>query len=635
MRDRSLFWFVVTIGDLVSVDLSVDNVGPRFTQIFGDDRLIELETTTATSEELSTLIVDDIVSLNQGRHLIEHQQLELVAADIDKLIAGNVVKIFTLVLVDQYAADHISLQKHYTVGDRSLRSIHPVPRMSSHDLPGNYRLELRVLMTASFANLDSKHQKGIIASFRLEWFDFERDMVDAGRTAPLARGPDLPEVLRKGGSTVEEIGESGRSLANYFSGGKSFFIASYQDSRELIAQFVLVAKQLDKKSVLWTFTDGLQVLGDDQRGARYYYDDDVLTRTKIAPLDLFSYIKSEGKRDTIYLLEDFHYYLTKESMHSSEFVELISMIKSMNSRLQEDGSFIVVLSPTTNLPPEIAPIFEVIRHHLGKSELLYLEKYGTDLTKLVKEGKLKPVVGRNEEIIQCLKVLSKMETNNPLLVGAAGVGKTAVVEGLAQMLAAGNGPKRFINKRVISLNLNSLVSETKYRGEFEQRLEEILDEVRSNADRLIIFIDEIHTLLNLGATEGAAGAGNILKPVLARGEFPCIGATTPEEFDQFIATDQALCRRFQLVTVDEPSAKQTLDILRGIKGVFEEHHQVVISDKSLIICVELAERNLLEQSFPGKAIKMLDSACAAAAFESLDEVKPNFIKHEFERMRGY
>ncbi|MBT7668491.1 MAG: ATP-dependent Clp protease ATP-binding subunit, partial [Bdellovibrionales bacterium] len=276
-----------------------------------------------------------------------------------------------------------------------------------------------------------------------------------------------------------------------------------------------------------------------------------------------------------------------------------------------------------------------IRHHLGKSELLYLEKYGTDLTKLVKEGKLKPVVGRNEEIIQCLKVLSKMETNNPLLVGAAGVGKTAVVEGLAQMLAAGNGPKRFINKRVISLNLNSLVSETKYRGEFEQRLEEILDEVRSNADRLIIFIDEIHTLLNLGATEGAAGAGNILKPVLARGEFPCIGATTPEEFDQFIATDQALCRRFQLVTVDEPSAKQTLDILRGIKGVFEEHHQVVISDKSLIICVELAERNLLEQSFPGKAIKMLDSACAAAAFESLDEVKPNFIKHEFERMRGY
>jgi hypothetical protein len=624
------------------VDLSVEYSDSGDTGDLRETRLIELETTTATREELSTLIVDDISSLNRQHSLVDGELLSVIAADIDKLVAGNVVKILTLAMVDQLSEDRVSLQKHYALCDKSLESIHRVPFMGSHDLPGSYRLELRVLMTTSFTNLDLKHQRGIISSFKLQWFDFERDMfVNASDDHCVPRESwELPDNLEGSEASDQQLlssetDGSGVELARCFNGGKSFFIASYQDSRELIEEFVTVSQQLGKSAVLWTFTDGLQVLGDRQRGARYYYDDDVLTRTKIAPLDLFSYIKGEGKSNTIYLLEDFHYYLSKESMRSGEFVELISMIKSMNSRLREDGSSIVVLAPTTNLPPEIAPIFEVIRHHLGKSELVYLEKYGTDLTKQVESGKLKPVVGRDDEIIQCLKVLSKMETNNPLLVGGAGVGKTAVVEGLAQMLAAGRGPKRFAGKRVISLNLNSLVSETKYRGEFEQRLEEILDEVRSNSDRLIIFIDEIHTLLNLGATEGAAGAGNILKPVLARGEFPCIGATTPDEFHQFIATDQALCRRFQLVKVEEPSASQTLEILRGIKGVFEEHHQVKISDKSLKICVELTERHLLEQSFPGKAIKMLDSACAAAAFESLDEVKPNFIKHEFERMEGY
>jgi len=245
---------------------------------------------------------------------------------------------------------------------------------------------------------------------------------------------------------------------------------------------------------------------------------------------------------------------------------------------------------------------------------------------------VKPIVGRDGEIYSCLKVLSQMEANNPILVGKAGVGKTAVVEGLAQLIVRKEVPALFRDKRIIALNLNALISGTKYRGEFETRIEGLVEEVKSNVGRIIVFIDEIHTLLGMGSTEGSTGAENILKPSLARGEFPCIGATTSEEYEQYIAPDRALARRFQTVTIAEPDMAQSLDILKGIKSVYEKHYGLRVTDQALTACVEMAARFLPAQCFPGKAIRMLDGVCASVSLAGRGSVDEESVAEEFNRL---
>jgi ATP-dependent Clp protease ATP-binding subunit ClpA len=225
-----------------------------------------------------------------------------------------------------------------------------------------------------------------------------------------------------------------------------------------------------------------------------------------------------------------------------------------------------------------------------------------------------------------------MEANNPILVGKAGVGKTAVVEGLAHLIVKKEVPAMFRERRIIALNLNAMVSGTKYRGEFETRIEGLVEEVKSNVGRIIVFIDEIHTLLGMGSTEGSTGAENILKPSLARGEFPCIGATTPEEYRQYIEPDRALARRFQTVPIPEPDIPQSLEILKGIKSVYEKHYGLRITDQALAACVEMAARFLPMQCFPGKAIRMLDGVCASASLAGRDSVNGESVAEEFKRL---
>ncbi|MBF0207933.1 MAG: ATP-dependent Clp protease ATP-binding subunit, partial [Oligoflexia bacterium] len=344
------------------------------------------------------------------------------------------------------------------------------------------------------------------------------------------------------------------------------------------------------------------------------------------------FIKNGTRANSAYILEDFHYYLSRETLASAEFAELISLIKSMPSALKASNSFLIILAPTLDLPPEIASIFELVKSSVAKKKLYYLEKFGSDLSKMVLENKIRPVVGREAEITECLKVLSRMEINNPLLVGKSGVGKTAIVEGIAAMIINGKVGKVspvFAQKRIISLNLNLLISGTKYRGEFEKRLEGLLDEVRENVQKVIIFIDEIHTLLGMGRTEGSMGAENVLKPALSRGEFPCIGATTYEEYENYIKPDKALSRRFQVVNVSEPDAEYTLKILRGVKNIYEGHHQVEIQDQALIKCIQVSQELLPNQYLPGKAIKVMDSVCASAAMVGLRTITPDFVVDEY------
>ena len=266
-----------------------------------------------------------------------------------------------------------------------------------------------------------------------------------------------------------------------------------------------------------------------------------------------------------------------------------------------------------------------------------LKKYGRDLVEEARRGKLDPVIGRDGEIRRCIRILSRRTKNNPVLIGEAGVGKTAIVEGLAQRILKKDVPEGLKDKTLFALDMGSLIAGAKYRGEFEERLKAVLKEVQKSEGRIILFIDEIHTIVGAGKAEGAMDAGNLLKPMLARGELHCIGATTIDEYRKYIEKDPALERRFQPVMVEEPSVEDAVSILRGLKERFEVHHGVRISDSALVNAVTLSSRYITDRQLPDKAIDLVDEAAAMIRTEidslptELDEVNRKMMQLEIER----
>ena len=277
---------------------------------------------------------------------------------------------------------------------------------------------------------------------------------------------------------------------------------------------------------------------------------------------------------------------------------------------------------------------------LMNTENIYeaLDKYGKDLVELARKGKIDPIIGRDNEIRRAIQILSRRNKNNPILIGEPGVGKTAIAEGIAQRILNGDVPENLKDKTIFSLDMGALISGAKYRGEFEERLKAVLDELENSDGRIILFIDEVHNIVGAGKTEGSMDAGNLLKPMLARGEIKVIGATTIDEYRKYIEKDAALERRFQPILVNEPSVEDTISILRGLKEKFEIFHGIRITDNALVTAATMSDRYINDRFLPDKAIDLIDEAAAKVKTEinsmptELDEVTRRVMQLEIEKV---
>lgn len=367
---------------------------------------------------------------------------------------------------------------------------------------------------------------------------------------------------------------------------------------------------------------------------------DQLNKAYEDKLNTYASVEGDNIQYGQYISQQANQLITKAESYMKEYEdEYISMEHILRSAMDIDQTTKHYINNKVEVIKEIIKKVRGGNHVTSQNpEVNYeaLAKYGRDLVEEVRQGKMDPVIGRDGEIRNTIRILSRKTKNNPVLIGEPGVGKTAIVEGLAQRIVKKDVPESLLDKTVFELDLSALVAGAKYRGEFEERLKAVLKEVKESDGRIILFIDEIHMLVGAGKTDGAMDAGNMLKPMLARGELHCIGATTLNEYREYIEKDSALERRFQKVAVSEPDVEDTISILRGLKERYEVYHGVRIQDRALVAAAELSDRYITDRFLPDKAIDLVDQACATIRTEmgsnptELDQVNRRVMQLEIE-----
>ncbi len=407
-------------------------------------------------------------------------------------------------------------------------------------------------------------------------------------------------------------------------------IAEKNDNQEINNEHLLKALLEDKENLVYTTLKSMEVrVSDLDRELGYL----IAQKPKIQGLSN-TYIGSDLKRTLDYSLEEANGF--KDEFVSTEHL-MLGILRSSNGQLKPLlEKYGITYNNFKTLISQIRGNKRVT-DEAPEDKFNALQKYTKDLTELARLGKLDPVIGRDNEIRRTIQILLRRTKNNPVLIGEAGVGKTAIVEGIAKRIVDNDVPEGLKNKRILALDLGALIAGTKFRGEFEERLKAVLNEVIDSQGEIILFIDEIHMIVGAGAAEGALDAGNMLKPALARGEIKVIGATTINEYRKYIEKDKALERRFQPVLVLEPSVEDTIAILRGIKEKYEVHHGVKISDKALIAAAQLSHRYITDRFLPDKAIDLIDEAAARIKMEidsmpqEIDELSRSIARLEIEK----
>ncbi|KPA14589.1 magnetosome protein Mad27-1 [Candidatus Magnetomorum sp. HK-1] len=406
------------------------------------------------------------------------------------------------------------------------------------------------------------------------------------------------------------------------------FCLKYDHAIDELSKLMEIVHNNGKIPILWRKSKGFVT---HKSFNNYSFVDPDKNKALKEPAKMIQYILSTQQDRVVYIVEDFHHYIGAKDTVNPQVGDVRSLIKELHDELIKRSEHLIFFVPDFyELPEELEPYIQAISKKQAKKAKGYLDRFGQLLSDPEYIRKCKPVIGVDNLITRMIQILGQMESNNPLLIGSPGVGKTAIVEGFAKVLLKGNLIPQLAGRNLYSLSLNSMVAGTRYRGDFEIRLEGLMDEVLQNKDRIIVFIDEIHTLIDAGSSEGAFGAADVLKPVLARGEFPCIGATTPEGVRIF-SKDPALSRRFKKIWVNEPDLDQTFRILKGITGNIERHHQLKMSDDALKAAVELSKKYVPEEFLPGKAVSLIDGAAAFCRINKQKVVRREDVMKEMKR----